>query len=73
MDLAFLWAIDIDFVIMWVSKLTFFVLGVEIDFVFACGLVIIWFLCVNWFQCGDRDDLFFCAGRKLVVFNVEIN
>ena len=25
MDLAFLWAIDIDFVIMWVSKLTFFV------------------------------------------------
>ena len=62
--------------LVWVSKLTFFVRGVEIDFV-VFGSISAWYSCMdrNWlsFSAGIAIDLFFCTGRKLLVFNVEMD
>ena len=42
-NLVFVCEIEIDLVLVWVSKLTSFCAGVEIDLVFVCGPKITWF------------------------------
>ena len=70
---------------MWESEFTWFSVGIEIDcflrrieidFV-VFGPIIVWFSCMDRYRLGfsasNAIDLFFCAGRKWLVFNVEID
>ena len=72
-DLAFvLGGIEIDVILEWEIKLPWpcvgdrnwlsFSMGMQIEFVFACGLI------VTYFRCEDRLTWFLCAWLKLAWF-----
>ena len=65
-NLVFWRGIEIDLVLMWVSKLIFLERGVEIDFVVVFGPT------TFWFSCMDRNLLFVLVlGSRLTRFSVR--
>ena len=71
-NLVFWRGIEIDLVLMWVSKLIFLDRGVEIDFVVVFGPTTFWFSCMDrnllGFSAGIAIETFFLCGPKMTCF-----